>query len=283
MLALARFAPAHLVGLALVSLAGPSAAAPGADLPPPIASMVQKGKGVQVLSRFDGPSGLTGFVVTADGGERRIYYVTPDGQTALYGIAFDASLTNVTASHVARFAGSKTVTMATAAVSAPAASAETATSSPAERAYALAERGMFAFVEGAPNGLDLYVVFDPSCPFCHRTFRDTRAMTRFLRIHWIPVAELRPESANLVEALAKSTDPMKAMVAMANDQLQPSSTVRGVTSEVLAQNRKILDAAGVKNVPLLLYRAGGTVKQIVGAPSAAQLAALAAAVKQGGR
>lgn len=71
--------------------------------PAPIAAMVDRGKGVKVLDAFNAAGGLTGFVLSAANGEHRVYYVTPDGSVAIYGMLFDKTLNNLTAYDFAKF------------------------------------------------------------------------------------------------------------------------------------------------------------------------------------
>ena len=79
------------------------AAAQAAKYPPPIEAMLAKGKNVKVLDAFDAQGGLTGFVLSAGHAERRLYYVTPDGAVAIYGMAFDRGLNNLTARDFAKY------------------------------------------------------------------------------------------------------------------------------------------------------------------------------------
>ena len=69
------------------------------SMPPPIAEMIRKGRGVKFQDKFNLPGGMTGYAMSSSTGERRIYYVTPDKKHAILGIMFDSSLKNITADH----------------------------------------------------------------------------------------------------------------------------------------------------------------------------------------
>lgn len=244
-----------------VPASAPASAPEGAAVPLPIRNMVARGHDVRVIESFPGPSGLHGYVLSA-GKERRVYYVTADGQTLLYGLAFDADLNNLTASHFAQFAGSS-----------PGLKDDVASTQALQplldTALQVAKSARGTWVEG--RGLDVYVVFDPACPFCHRTYRDTRQVTDRLRLHWIPVGELGPRSKALSQSFLQAADKGQAIAAAMSQQLAPAEPVTSETIAALAYNAQILSTAGVKNVPLLLYVDQGKTRHIVGAPSRGQI------------
>lgn len=313
-----------------VTVAGPAAvmvrSAMSGNYPAPIASMVERGRGVAVLDVFEVSGGLIGFVVSAANGEQRIYYVTPDGTTAIYGLAFDAQLKNLTPGHIASFTNplnsrasvgtlAKPPAMsASAAVSLGLKSAtDTTVASVAQQApldiwtipgaaaggqptslqgqaqapagqadrpemlqaYNLVVKAKGAMIEG--SGLPVFIVFDPACTFCHKTWRDTRALLGQLQIHWIPVGALGERSKLLAETFLRSTNKQTAMVALAQGKMPAAVAVTPEAASVLDENARILDVANVSNVPLLLYVDQGRVRSMVGAPSPAQLTELARA------
>jgi hypothetical protein len=283
------------------------AAAKEGKYPLPIKAMVSRGKGVTVLDVFDGGGGLVGFVLTAGNGEQRIYYVTQDGSTAIYGLAFDAQLNNMTAKHLASFTnplGPKTsvgtlaptappaaVAPATPAAAKPPApsapavskddlwSAPTGAKNPDANAqpakvdmglpYNMAMKARGAFVEG--KGLPVYIVFDLACPYCHKTYRATRDMLGQLEIHWIPVGALGPRSILLAETFLRSKDKSEAMASAVARDLKAADFSSPEVNQLLNENASILSVASVSNVPLILYSDHGNARHMLGAPSAAQL------------
>lgn len=269
--------------------------------PPPIASTVARGKGVRVQDVFAAPGGLVGYVVMASSGEQRIYYVTPDGTTAIYGLAFDHKLINLTAQHLASYtnalspssgvgtlAPAQPQQQAAQLAHQPIAAQQVPQTQQATRvaqasnqigaldqvlapAWNLITQAQGGFVEG--RGLDVYIVFDPACPFCHKTWSITRPLLDRLRIHWVPVAELGENSRRLAHsfiALPESSRPA-AMAALVEKRFQADAQYTTQASSILASNGAILASASVKNVPLLMFMDRGRIQTMVGAPSPKQL------------
>jgi thiol:disulfide interchange protein DsbG len=275
--------------------------------PAVIASMIAKGKNVSVLDVFEATGGLVGFVVIADGSQSRIYYVTQDGGTAIYGLAFDASLNNLTSKHLASFTNPLRPKASVGTLAPVESPANAATSAPApvtskkdaksleEDLWSLpsgakpagsvtpaapqkadmgvplnmAMKARGAFVEG--RGLPVYIVFDPACPYCHKTHRDTRQLLGQLEIHWIPVGALGPRSILLAETFLRSKNKAQAMELAMNNELKPADFSTPEVNQLHNENASILSAANVSNVPLILFSEKGVARHMLGAPNAAQL------------
>lgn len=82
-----------------VSSAAHKPLTPKKKLPMSIENMIQTGQGVRLLSQFDAGSAMTGYVLSASNGERRIFYVTADQKMTFFGLMFDRDLNNLTAIH----------------------------------------------------------------------------------------------------------------------------------------------------------------------------------------
>lgn len=209
--------------------------------PAPIAAMIAEGKGVKFQDKFDAPGGLQGFVLSAATGERRIYYVTPDGKHAILGILFDQNLENVTAVHqrtymnVLEFLSTSRVD--------PAKTAGTALD--------LAMRSPSAFSEG--KGADLYVVFDSECAPCARLHRDTRSHLDRIRIHWIPVALVNEKSAKWMAVFLQAREKSAVLSAMFAGQDPPSGIVSSSLEDAQASAREIIKSSGASTLPLSLF------------------------------
>lgn len=289
------------VNKAKASLAGPTSQqaispsiwierAKAGKYPAPIAATVARGKGVRVQDVFAVQGGLTGYVVIAESGEQRIYYVTPDGSTAIYGLAFDRDLNNLTGQHIASYTNALSPRMGVgtlAGTSKPAVRPTPVQSSQPEPviesytddlenqalrpAWELVTQAKGGYVEG--RGLDVYIVFDPACPFCHKAWRDTRPLLNQLRLHWVPVAELGDNSrrlANSFIALPEASRPA-AMAALVDRSFKADAPFSTSTSAILARNAAILTSANVRNVPLIMFSNNGRIQTMVGAPSPKQL------------
>lgn len=68
------------------------------------------------------------------------------------------------------------------------------------------------FTEGTRGPL-IYVFFDPNCSYCSRFYRDTRSFiaSNSIRIRWIPVAFLKPDSVGKAEAILSAKNPVAAL------------------------------------------------------------------------
>lgn len=76
---------------------------PFSSLPQIIKGMISKGSGVSYMDSFAAPSGMTGYVLSAKNGERRIFYVPADGKVAILGLIFDEKMQNLTAEHQKKY------------------------------------------------------------------------------------------------------------------------------------------------------------------------------------
>lgn len=291
-------------------ISGMLAAAQAGKYPPPIETMLAKGKSVKVLDAFDAQGGLTGFVLSAGQAERRLYYVTPDGAVAIYGMAFDRALNNLTARDYVKYTNPLSNTTGVGTLLAPGAPAGGEKTTPAtgaaplasvpraalakddlwsvsaldavssakpsivapsflDRALALATKSQGVLIEG--KGLPVYIVFDLACPYCHRTYKATRALLGQLQIHWIPVGALGPRSQLLAQAFLGSKDKGAALASAVSGELVPAPSLSIEAAALINENADILKMADSTSVPLTLYLDRGQARKISGALSAAQL------------
>jgi thiol:disulfide interchange protein DsbG len=277
------------------------------SIPSPIQAMLNRGRSVQIIDKFPvAGTSLTAWVL-ASGSDRRIYYVPVEGTTAILGIAFDADLNNLTNQHAVRALransgekspqsrdnnrisdfGATVITPSTAKIApipistaspsvhsssvAPIATAITADSfntTPAVTAVlAAAPEAAAIYVEG--TGRDVYIIFDPACPYCHRVWNDTRGMLSKMRIHWLPIDRLTADSAGLGEAIFSMTDRGKAMMLSAQNKLPKSPVVSIAMKKALDVNSKLLDRSEQTRVPFIVFSDNGVARAFIGAPNAA--------------
>lgn len=212
-----------------------------AIFPAPIAAMMAQGKGVKFQDKFDAPGGLQGYVLSAASGERRIYYVTPDGKHAILGILFDEKLNNLTAEHqktymnVLEFLGTGRVDPAKLVGS----------------AFDMSMRNPYAFIEG--KGADLFVVFDSECAPCARTYKETRSYLDRIRIHWIPVALVNEKSARWMAVFLEARAKSAVLAAMFAGQEPPPGVVSPSLKDAQENGREIIKNAGSTTLPLSFF------------------------------
>lgn len=216
-------------------------AQPNSGLPAPIAAMLKSGQGVRFQDKFESPGGLTGYVLSASNGERRIYYVTPDKRHAILGILIDENLTNLTAEHqktfinVLEFLGDGSTNQAKGSAS----------------AIDLARGTVQWFEEG--EGAELYVVFDPTCSACGVLYRDSREHLKSVKIRWIPIALGGDASARWLQSFISTADKGAALKAMFSGQVAPSAPISAEAQRAHGEALAVLKAAGVRELPLALY------------------------------
>lgn len=249
------------------------------EYPQPIKTMLSRGKNVSVIDSFavEG-SDLTGWVM-ASGNDRRIYYVTKDGNYAILGLMFDGELNNVTVNQGKRYPlhidnaatplAAPVVTEAQPERAVNKATKSIERGADIERAFLTARSAVYSHSEG--TGRDIYIVYDPACPYCHQIWRDTRGALGSVNIHWIPIAKVSKNSGPLAESLMASADRSKALELATEKQLQPAATVSSKVEMILSRNATILDIAKKKNVPFMLFMNQGKPASFLGLPDANML------------
>lgn len=203
-------------------------------------------QGVNISQAFVSRSNLKA-VVADNGSERRLFYITPDGQSLISGMVFDTSGQNITSEDMARFnvrdvGGSQVLT-------------------PTQLGDLWERAGKLSYIaEG--KGRPVYVVFDPNCPYCHRLWgmlRQTAAEGK-VQIRWIPVAILSESSKNLAAAMYQTKDQQQALNDFGAGMLAPVDTIDKATADVLARNLLLLRDTGYTGVPTLLWKEGDQVR-----------------------
>jgi protein-disulfide isomerase len=267
---------------------------PQKNLPAPIVTMLEKGKDVQLIDSFTVTPQLTAYVLVA-GDERRIYYVPTGSRLAILGLVFDEKLDNLTAAHLRQYPAPapKPIESGMAApIGAPVAQAPTAPAQGVpmiagvnpgsnidlragtpETASLLQQVKVAASNPGASGvysegtgKLDVYVIFDFACPYCHELYRVTRPLLSQVRLHWIPVAVLGPKSQLLAEAFLSSSNKAAALQAAADKKLAPAAQASPAVATVLANNQAVMQSVNLRAVPILALQSRGQAQTIVGLP-----------------
>ena len=246
------------VALSLAAIAG----APMLSAQTPVEAHLQS-SGVKVLSRFEGPSGMTGIVAEAASGQRRVMYITSDGPTLVHGTLFDARGANLTERHA------RSVSQSLPAVR----SGLDATKRQALLRTMAGLRGIEQGRADAPR--TVYAIVDPQCPHCHdlgKALQPAIAAGR-VRVVWLPTAVL--SDASEVQAARMYAMPAaEAVKSWLGDTLPTTGTISDDVREHLARNILALRDSGHGAVPLVVAetRDGSDVLVSVGAPSPRELA-----------
>lgn len=246
-----------LFSVALAIVAMQASAAPA----PTPAEQRLMSSGARIVQAFDSVSGLKA-IVADNGKEKRLFYVTADGNSLIVGNVFDAHGVNVTTADTDR-----------AGIIASTAQASPATDAQLQDIWARAEKLRW-IAEGNSKRV-VYVFFDPNCPYCKRLWASLRTAVEKnqVQVRWLPVAILRDDSKALAAAVYDAKRPSEALQQMANYQLQPVR-ISDEVNKNLAFNLLLLRDTGYTGVPTILYRRGAKVVSTMGLPTDQQLAAL---------
>ncbi|WP_262378275.1 thiol:disulfide interchange protein DsbG [Pseudomonas sp. WS 5532] len=221
-------------------------------------------KGNQIVQAFPAASGMKGIVVD-NGTEKRLFYVTPDGQSLVAGMMFDVQGTNLTTVDLGRT------------------NVPNLAQAPDEKLSAAQRSALWEkvsklnwFSEGTSSRI-IYVFFDPSCAYCHELWGMLRTPVSAgeVQVRWIPVSLLRVSSSELSASIyarsAKGEQLSVIMAEMANRQLQ-TAPVSEEVKQRLADNLAVFREAGFRRIPMILYRDGGQVRVYEGSPLPKDLA-----------
>ena len=165
---------------------------------------------------------------------------------------------------------------------APPPSAAPATPLTPREAYELAQTG-HGFTIGVTMAANpVYVFFDTTCPHCAELWNASQPLLGKVKMVWMPIGLLRPQSGPQGATILSADDPSAAMTENEASVLQRGGgiTVAGsLSDEVLAKvkaNTEIFRKLGADSVPLVVYRNArtGTLGQRAGATDTAGLAAL---------
>ena len=137
------------------------------------------------------------------------------------------------------------------------------------------------FVVGAAEGAPLaYVFFDPQCPHCGHLWQAAKPLLNKVRMVWIPMAFINPQSKPQGALLITAADPLATMSEHETSLLAgqgglaiPARTAADLAAAI-ATNTDLLGRMGADSVPFMLSRnAEGMVQTHAGAMETAALAA----------
>ncbi|MBB3923735.1 thiol:disulfide interchange protein DsbG [Xanthomonas arboricola] len=198
------------------------------------------GQGAKITKAFMSESGLKA-VVADNGRAKQLFYIAPNGKYLVSGTVYDSVGGNVTSNDVARGGiedGGK---------------AEALSAQAREALWQQAEK-LNWIAEGRGDRI-AYVIFDPSCPYCHQLWTKLQVEAENLntQVRWLPVAILSEDSKNLAAAIYQSKNASAALHAMGDRTLTPVA-VREETVIKLGSNLNLLRTSGYTGVPTILYR-----------------------------
>lgn len=228
---------------------------------------------------FDaGVEGMVGWHVSIKGSDS-IIYTTEDGEHAFLGMVVNQKGENLTEKHALAKIGGMDVQGDTAKLpgtGSPAASDKAApqkTGIDPEEAWKAVTQTPFAYTEG--NGpQEIYVTFDPRCPYCHDYSKKLAGLHDKLTIHWIPIAVLGPDSDKQARMLADSSSPLELhKEIMAGGAVQAPDQPSEEAIETIMGNTRIAFSAGLRMTPVTVAKTQEGPIAIPGSLDPAQLLA----------
>jgi len=162
------------------------------------------------------------------------------------------------------------------------AAAPAASPASADQALDLA-RGANGFTVGTVMAANtVYVFFDTTCPHCAHLWQAAQPLLGQLKMVWIPIGLLRPQSGPQGVAILGAADPVAAMkeneasVIAGGAGIAASASPDPVVLEKVKANTELFKRLGADSVPLLLFRNAktGVAGRQEGALQTAELAAL---------
>lgn len=153
----------------------------------------------------------------------------------------------------------------------------------AANAYTLAASGHGFSTGPMMSAHTLYVFFDTTCPHCAQLWQAAKEADAKLKIVWMPIGLLRPQSGPQGATILAAADPAAAMAAneasvLANGKgIDVPGTLDEATLDKVKANTALFRQLNADSVPLIVYRSAktGEVGQHAGAVDAARLSALA--------
>ena len=225
------------------------AAAPSIGVAAPVAPQTSEptdverfllSQGVKIPTAFDSASGFKA-IVADNGAERKLMYVSPDGQSLFIGQVYDLSGNNVTDADMAR----ASIGPATAGVAAVPAD---------QRDMLWRTAGTLDYVEEGTGKKIVYAVVDPMCPYCHQLYRQTREAVAAgqVTVRWLPVAILADRSKGLGAALYGASDRKQGLAQLMAGELEPVR-VEMPAAQSMARNLLLLRDSGHTGVPFVIH------------------------------
>ena len=158
-----------------------------------------------------------------------------------------------------------------------------AAKAPAQDLYALAAKGNGFTVGPMMAAHTVYVFFDPACPHCAHLWANAQSVTGKLKIVWLPIGFLRPQSEPIAATILGAPEPTKVMaenessVGTGGRGITPASSLDGTAVAKVKANTELFKKFNADSVPLIVYRNAktGEVGQHAGAVEGAELLAFA--------
>jgi len=151
-----------------------------------------------------------------------------------------------------------------------------------EEAYKMAASASGFTVGPMMAANTVYVFFDPTCPHCAHLWESATPLQSKLKMVWLPLGFLRPQSAKQGATILAAADPKAAMT---ENETRLMNRQGGITVDPnlpeaalnkVKANTAIFEKLGANSVPLVLFRnaRSGTYAARSGSAETVQLVAM---------
>ena len=219
--------------------------------PEPVEAMRERG--VEILERFDAPSGLTGYTALYNGRPMALY-VTEDGKHALIGSLLDAQGEDLTGAVL-----------------------EEKVSRPQSKVMWEKLKDSSWIADGSDKAQTIVYVFtDPNCPYCKRFWNDARAWVDAgkVQLRHVMVGTLGESSQKKAAYLLSAKDPKAALQGneSAKKPAEEAKTIEPKQRQQIDDNQQLMGLLGASGTPAILYLdETGMLQMHPGAPQGEQL------------
>lgn len=219
--------------------------------PAPVEAMRERG--VEVLERFDAPSGLTGYTALFNGRPLALY-VTEDGKHALIGSLLNAEGEDLTGAVL-----------------------EEKVSRPQSKVMWEKLKDSTWISDGSDKAEKIVYVFtDPNCPYCKRFWKDARPWIDAgkVQLRHLMVGTLGDSSQKKAAYLLSAKDPKAALFGNESGEnpAKEAKTIEPKQRQQLDDNQQLMATVGASGTPAILYLDATDMLQMhAGAPQGEQL------------
>lgn len=221
------------------------------DYPAPIEAM--RDRGIEVLERFDAPSGLTGYTALYNGRPLALY-VTEDGQHALIGSLLNAEGEDLTGAVI-----------------------EEKVSRPQSKVMWDKLKDSAWIADGSDSAEKfVYVFTDPNCPYCKRLWNDARPWVDAgkIQLRHVMVGTLGESSQKKAAYLLSTENPEAALKDNESGKkaAKELKTIAAEQRQQLDDNQQLMANLGASGTPAILYLdPTGMLQMHPGAPQGEQI------------
>ena len=241
-------------------LSAVAGAASAPHYPPAVQKLVDE-HGIEIVSQFEAPGGLTGYAARIDGREVILYGV-PGGDYVIAGNMFDANGKSLTKGQIEHYLTGPLL----------------------KDAWSRLEKATWVAEGSSDPKTIIYEFTDPNCPFCYLFWlANTPYRAHGLQVRHILVGVITPNSTNKAAAILESADPSAAMTANERDYdssrgennaggIAPAKHPRPETLKKIEANNDLMRSLGVEGTPGIFYKsADGKVHRVGGMPTLSEL------------